>query len=72
MGLRPTRARTAYQTKEGVSPVATTSAAEIKEQPVSSERWDLIGTNRNTAGIPRWVIDAFAKMPGSHGTRLID
>ena len=35
-------------------------------------KWELIGTNRNTNGIPHWVVSAFAKMPGSHGTRLID
>ena len=34
--------------------------------------WELIGDNRNTAKIPQWVITAFAKVPGSHGTRLID
>ncbi len=35
-------------------------------------KWELIGTNRNTDGIPRWVVSAFADMPGSQGTRLID
>ena len=35
-------------------------------------KWEFIGDNRNINGIPSWVISAFAKMPGSHGTRLID
>ena len=35
-------------------------------------KWELIGTNRNTDGIPRWVLSAFANMPGSHGTQFID
>ena len=38
----------------------------------SPNKWELIGTNRNTDDIPRWVLSAFAKTPGSHGTRLID
>ncbi len=34
--------------------------------------WEFIGDNRNTAKIPQWVLDKFASIPGSHGTRLID
>ena len=34
--------------------------------------WQRIGDNRNTNRVPDWVISAFASMPGSHGTRLID
>ena len=34
--------------------------------------WQHIGDNRNTSEVPQWVISAFARMPGSHGTRLID
>ena len=34
--------------------------------------WERIGDNRNTANVPRWVIDAFGAMPGNHGTLLID
>lgn len=37
-----------------------------------SDKWEYIGNNRNTGKIPSWVLSAFAKMPGSHGTRLID
>ena len=37
-----------------------------------SDKWEYIGNNRNTGKIPGWVLSAFAKMPGSHGTRLID
>ena len=37
-----------------------------------SEPWERIGDNRNTRNIPGWVVAAFAKEPGSHGTRLID
>ena len=36
------------------------------------DNWQLIGDNRHTSRIPQWVISAFAKIPGSHGTRLID
>ena len=35
------------------------------------KQWEWIGSNRNSKGIPRWVKDAFWKMPGSHGTQLI-
>lgn len=35
-------------------------------------KWELIGTNRNIDGIPRWVMSAFAHMPGSQGTLLIE
>ena len=38
----------------------------------SGRKWEFIGSNRDTTRIPRWVISAFAEMPGSHGTRLID
>ena len=34
--------------------------------------WQRIGDNRNVSKVPQWVISAFAGMPGSHGTRLID
>ena len=34
--------------------------------------WQRIGTNRDVSRVPQWVISAFASMPGSHGTRLID
>ena len=36
------------------------------------KKWELVGTNRNMDDIPLWVLSAFAKMPGSHGTSLID
>ena len=34
--------------------------------------WHRIGDNKNVNKVPQWVISAFAAMPGSHGTRLID
>ena len=37
-----------------------------------SHKWEYLGNNRNTGSIPGWVLSAFAKEPGSHGTRLID
>ena len=37
-----------------------------------SNKWEYLGDSRNTGGIPRWVLNAFAKMPGGQGTRLID
>ena len=41
--------------------------------PRSDQRsWQRIGDNRNVGKVPQWVISAFAGMPGSHGTRLID
>ena len=38
----------------------------------TSDQWEFLGDNRNTGIIPGWVLSAFANMPGSHGTRLID
>ena len=35
-------------------------------------KWEFIGDNRNTEGIPSWVIDAFAKVSGSQCAMLID
>lgn len=37
-----------------------------------SRLWEHIGSNDNQREIPRWVIAEFAKLPGSHGTDLID
>ena len=34
--------------------------------------WEFIGSNKAPSGIPVWVLSAFGKEPGSHGTRLID
>ena len=44
------------------------------ERPSHRNRgsWERIGDNRNVGKVPQWVISAFAAMPGSHGTRLID
>ena len=38
----------------------------------TTQSWEHIGHNRNTSKVPAWVISAFAAMPGSQGTRLID
>lgn len=35
-------------------------------------RWERIGDNTNIKNVPRWVIDAFGSISGSHGTMLID
>lgn len=35
-------------------------------------RWQDIGNDRKQENIPGWVLSAFAKMPGSQGTRLIN
>ncbi len=43
----------------------------LKKDGKASE-WERIGDNRNIAEVPQWVLTAFAKEPGSHGTRLID
>ena len=44
-----------------------------KNSPRRDQRsWQRIGDNRNVSGVPQWIISAFAGMPGSHGTRLID
>ena len=37
-----------------------------------SHKWEYPGNNGNTGSIPGWVLAAFATMPGSHETRLID
>ena len=39
---------------------------------VNRRSWQRIGDNRNVGKVPQWVISAFAGMPVSHGTRLID
>ena len=51
-------------------------AASLSSDPRTRDRdhssWQRIGDNRNVGEVPKWVISAFAGMPGSHGTRLID
>lgn len=44
----------------------------FSRQTKQSSKWEYLGNNRNTGSIPNWVLSAFAKMPGSYGTRLID
>jgi len=39
---------------------------------VTNTSWQWIGNNKSTSGIPRWVLSAFGREPGSHGTLLID
>lgn len=44
----------------------------MRETREPTAGWDYVGSNRQSKNIPKWVLSAFARMPGSHGTRLID